>query len=351
MINIEFSPEAIEQLNYERYHHPHPHVQKKMEVLYLKSQQLPHKEIRRLCRLSKTTLVTYLRQYEEGGIEKLKQLNYKGQPSALNAHQSTLSAYFKEHPPRNAADAQATIEKLTGIKRSPTQIKAFLKRIGMKCRKVGFIPGKGSDPEKIEEQEHFRVQQLEPLLKEAKAGRKAVFFVDAAHFVHRAYLGFVWCFTRIFIPSPSGRKRFNVLGAINALTKEIVTVTNDSYINAGSVVDLLVALDDLNLDIPITIVLDNASYQKCQFVKDVAAFLGIELLYLPSYSPHLNLIERLWKFVRNECLYSKYYNDFASFKAAIAGCLEKSNTDHKEKLESLLSWNFQSFKKVQLLTV
>ncbi len=221
----------------------------------------------------------------------------------------------------------------------------------MSCRKVGFIPGKGADPNKIKEQETFRQQKLEPLLEEAKAGQRAVFFVDAAHFVHRAYLGFIWCFTRIFIPSPSGRKRFNVFGAINAVTKEVITVTNETYINAYSVVELLVELSVLGLDIPITLVLDNARYQKCQFVKDVAGFLGIELLYLPSYSPHLNLIERLWRFVRHECLYSRYYEDFASFRTAIADCLGKANTEHQEKLERLLSWNFQSFKKVQISTV
>jgi hypothetical protein len=60
----------------------------------------------------------------------------------------------------------------------------------------------------------------------------AVFFVDAAHFVHGAFLGFLWCFVRVFILSPSGRKRFNVLGALNASTKEIITVTNETYINA-----------------------------------------------------------------------------------------------------------------------
>ncbi len=292
-----------------------------------------------------------MRQYQQGGIDRLKQLNYKGKPSQLNEQIPTIETYFQEHPPRTVNEAQAKIEALTGIKRNPTQTRAFLHRLGMRCRKVGFIPGKGSDPEKIEEQENFRRQKLEPLLKEAKAGRKAVFFVDAAHFVHRAYLGFIWCFTRIFLPSPSGRKRFNVLGAINAVTKEVVTVTNETYINAKTVCELLVHLSDLNLDIPITLVLDNARYQKCQFVKDVAVFLGIELLYLPSYSPHLNLIERLWRFVRNECLYSKYYEDFADFQGAIADCLEKTNTEHKEKVETLMSWNFQSFKKVQISTV
>lgn len=351
MIQIEFSEEEIKQLNYERYHHPHPRVQKKMEVLYLKSRGLSHQEIRRLCYICKTTLVSYLRQYQQGGIEQLKQLNYKGQPSQLNEQAPTIEVYFQEHPPRTVSEAQAKIEELTGIKRNPTQIRVFLHRIGMRCRKVGFIPGKGSEPEKIEEQEKFRQQRLEPLLKEAKESRRAVFFVDAAHFVHRAYLGFIWCFSRIFLPSPSGRKRFNVLSAINAVTKQVISVSNQTYINAKSVCELLFQLSDLDLDIPITLVLDNASYQKCKFVKDIAAFLGIELLYLPSYSPHLNLIERLWRFVRNECLYSKYYENFADFQAAIASCLEKTNTEYKEQLATLLSWNFQSFQKVQISAV
>ncbi len=107
----------------------------------------------------------------------------------------------------------------------------------------------------------------------------------------------------------------------------------------------------LGLEIPIVIILDNARYQTCRFVQDVAGFFDIKLVYLPSYAPHLNLIERLWRFVRNECLYSNYYEDFESFKAAIAGCLEKANTDHKEKLKRLLSQNFQSFKDVDFLTV
>jgi len=175
MIRIEFSPEDIEQLNYERYHYPHPQVQRKMEVLYLKSQGLAHQEIRRLCQISKTTLAKYLREYQQGGIEALKQLHYRGQPSALNPHSETLKAYFEAHPPRTVSEAQAQIEALTGIKRSPTQIRAFLQRLGMDCRKVGFIPGKASDPEHIESQETFRREQLEPLLAEAEAGQRAVF--------------------------------------------------------------------------------------------------------------------------------------------------------------------------------
>jgi len=161
----------------------------------------------------------------------------------------------------------------------------------------------------------------------------------------------VWCFVRLFMPSPAGRKRFNVLGAINAVTKEVLTVTNETYINAESVCLLLTDIAHRYGSIPITIVLDNARYQKCKLVLTHAAALGIELLFLPSYSPHLNLIERLWRFVRQECLYSKYYADFASFKQAIATCIETAHTEHRAELDTLLAWNFQSFKKVQFLPV
>jgi len=175
MIRIEFAPEMVAELRYERYHYPHPKVQQKMEVLYLKSQGLAHQEIRRLCNISKTTLSVYLKQYQEGGVERLKPLDYRGQPSELNAHVPTVETYFKAHPPQTVVEAQAKIAELTGIERSPTQVNAFLKRIGMKRCKVGFVPGKSSDPDKIAAQETFRFEGLEPLLETAKAGKQAVF--------------------------------------------------------------------------------------------------------------------------------------------------------------------------------
>jgi transposase len=351
MLRIDFMKEDIDRLHYERYHHPHPLVQKKMEVLYLKSQGIKHKEICSLCQISKTMLTIYIKQYQLGGVEELKKIKYKGRPSELNQSSDILKEYFEKSPVSSIAEASDAIERLTGIKRSPTQVREFLKRIGLRCLKVGYVPGKSVEEKKIELVEKYRVETLEPLLNEAISGEKAVFFVDAAHFVHRAYLGFLWCFIRTFICSPSGRKRFNVLGAVNAVTKEIITITNETYINSESICQLLFKLANLGLNIPITLVLDNAKYQKCKLVQDYAKELNIQLCYLPSYSPQLNLIERFWKFVRNECLYSKYYANFADFKAAISNCINTANTDKQEKLDSLLSLNFQTFKKVQVLTV
>jgi transposase len=176
MIRIEFTTDEIEKLNYERYNYPHPKVQKKMEALYLKSQGLPHNEICRLCQISESTLTIYLWQYIEGGIEGLKKLGYKGKTNELMKHAETLEQYFKQNPPRSISEAQDSIHRLTGIKRSPTQIRIFLKKIGMKCLKVGFVPGKAIDPEKINEQERFKKDDLEPRLKEAKEGKRSVFF-------------------------------------------------------------------------------------------------------------------------------------------------------------------------------
>lgn len=191
---------------------------------------------------------------------------------------------------------------------------------------------------------------MKPRLAEAQAGKRAVFFMDAAHFVLAPFLGFLWSVVRIFIQAPSGRQRFNVLGAINAITHELISVTNDAYITAESVCALLEKLAALKLGVPITVFLDNARYQRCALVQTTAAELKIELCFLPPYSPNLNLIERLWKFVKKQCLYSKYYADFSFFKAAITDCLDETAGKHKESLDSLLSLHFQLFQKAQFTT-
>lgn len=125
---LEFAPEIIEILNYERYHHPVPMVQRRMEVLWLKSQNLPHALIAKLGRVSENTMRDYFQLYEQGGIENLKQFNYHGQKSLLNEHIISLEQYFKDHPARSIKEAQNKIEELTGIKRSPTQVRLFFKK-------------------------------------------------------------------------------------------------------------------------------------------------------------------------------------------------------------------------------
>ena len=88
---------------------------------------------------------------------------------------------------------------------------------------------------------------------------------------------------------------------------------------------------------------------QCQLGEPLAAALQIELRYLPAYSPNLNLIERLWKFVKKTCLYSTYYANFHDFKQAISDCLAQTHTTYKKELDSLLTLKFQTFKESQLM--
>ena len=166
-----------------------------------------------------------------------------------------------------------------------------------------------------------------------------------------SFLGILWSFSRLFVKASAGRRRFNVLGALNAITHELVMVTNDTYITAESVCELLRRIAMMHLDVPITLVLDNARYQKCKIVSALAAQLDIELLYLPAYSPNLNLIERLWKFVKKKVLYSKYYANFSDFRNAITDCLNQTHTTHKKELDSLLTLRFQVFKKCEIVPI
>jgi transposase len=345
MDKIEFTTPEREALHYWRFHHPHPRVQLKMEALYLKSQGLTPEDISRLCFISKTTFYRYLHEYREGGIEKLQEVAFHRRQSRLADYRTSIEADLRQRPPASVAEAAARIAQLTGLARGPTQVRQFLQSLGMKPRKVGQIPAKAD----VTAQEEFKTGQLEPRLEEAKAGQRLVFFMDAAHFVFAPFLGWVWCFERLFVKAPSGRQRFNVLAALHATTRDLFTVTNLTYITSETVCELLRLLASAHPGIPITIVLDNARYQRCALVQSLAQRLGIELLFLPAYSPNLNLIERFWKFVKKQCLYSKYYADPRSFQQAIIECIEQAPDKHKEELASLLTLKFQSFKAVRVI--
>ena len=186
-------------------------------------------------------------------------------------------------------------------------------------------------------------------MAQARRGKRAVYFVGASHFVLASFLGWVWCFVRLYVRAASGRQRYNVLGALNAVTHELVTEINTTYITATSVCALLRTIAGRAGSVPVTLVLDNARYQRCRLVQDLAKTLGIELLFLPSYSPNLNLIERLWKFVKKEVLNSRHHQDFNRFRDAIDGCLADLATKHREKLATLLAHNFQTWGDVSLL--
>jgi transposase len=149
MIDLQFTEEEKQALHYERFHHPHPRVQRKMEALWLKSQGESHQHIAQLTGLTPNMITRYLKDYKAGGIEKLKEISFYQPTSELVKHQQTLEDYFKAHPPATIKEAMDRIEKITGLKRSEKSITKFFNKLGLKRRKVGMVPSK-ADPDKQE---------------------------------------------------------------------------------------------------------------------------------------------------------------------------------------------------------
>jgi transposase len=352
MRQITFSEADLQVIAHERYHHPDPRVQRRLEILWLKHHGLDHEPIATLAGCSRSTVGRTLSQYVQGGLESIRRVPPRHSHSDLDNHRVSLEEIFAKQPPRSVKQARHVIEEHTGITRGLTQVRRFLHRLGLKPRKVAAIPvpPKSTLEEHIKTQADFLKDQLQPRLAQAQKGKRRLYFVDASHFVYAAFLGLVWCWARLCIRAASGRNRYNVLAALDCVSHQLIQVSNHSYINAHSVCELLQAVAKAaTRGIPITLVLDNARYQKCALVSGLAEQLGIELLYLPSYSPNLNLIERVWKFVKAECLRSTYHANYKEFNAAIQQCLDELPTKHKAAMDSLLTHNFQTFDKVSLL--
>lgn len=219
---------------------------------------------------------------------------------------------------------------------------------------MATYPGGARAPKKsltehVATQEEFLATQLQPALDAAVAGNGHVFFVDAAHFVFGTFLGCLWSIARVYVRAASGRQRFNVLGAWNAVSRQLVAVTNTTVVNTDTLCELLRKLAAEGLVGPITVVLDNARYQRNKAVQALAAELNIHLMFLPPYSPNLNLIERLWGFAKRQSVYGKYHATFASFRAAIEKTLAEIPTTHADPLKTLMTLKFQRFNDVSLL--
>lgn len=127
-IQVKLSPEILKEIHYQRYNHPAPLVQRRMEALWLKGHGLPHGQIAELVGVTENTIREYFELYQQGGLEKLKELNYYRPESKLNVHITSLETHFREHPPASIKEAQSEIEIITGVKRSETQVAEFLKK-------------------------------------------------------------------------------------------------------------------------------------------------------------------------------------------------------------------------------
>ena len=343
---LHLSEAEMRKLDTERFSHKQALVQRRLHCVYLKaSSALTNKQIAYCMGVHANQVGQYIRLYEQQGIAGLSLTAYGTNRSALDDHADLLVKDFIARPPLSLAEARHRVIELTGMERDISRIEAFLKRHGFVYRKCGYVPGK-ADPE---EQQQWLEESFEGEQEAARKGEKVLLFVDAAHFVLSHFCCMMWCVKRLFLPSGAGRNRINVLGALNAVTQQVTTLINTTYINAEVIQDFLLQLRKEYPLLPITIVLDNARYQHCQAVIAFAENLQIKLLFLPPYSPNLNIIERLWKFAKKKLLYGKYYEQADLFHQAIHDFFEQID-QHQEQLKSLLTLKFQTFDHSRIYT-
>jgi len=160
------SPKELDILRYERFHYPQPLVQKKCEVLLLKVHGLSTSKIAEILSLTPNTIRNYLYEYLNGGIDNLKTIRYKGQPTALLSHKNSIEDDFRAAPPSSVVEAADRIEKLTGLKRGLSQTRQFMKKIGLKFRKTAPVPAKAD----TEKQEDFKKNSSCPSLQRLPRG-------------------------------------------------------------------------------------------------------------------------------------------------------------------------------------
>ena len=340
MLPLNLDEAEIQRLNYERYHYPDAMVQKRIQAVYLKIiTGLSNELIGVLADLNRDSVGYWINRYGQGGFESLCHVGYGTNKSKLETYADTILDSFSEQPPMNINEAKWRIETITGISRSPSQVRAFMKRHDLRYIKMGHIPAKAD----AQKQQLWMKSTLEPAIEEAQNGECHLLFMDAAHFILEPFICALWCVARLFIRASSGRNRINVLGAVDAITKQVITRNNTTFINAETIVAFLKQIREVYVDLPLKIVLDNARYQHCKLVENAARELGIILLFLPSYSPNLNIIERLWKFTKKKILYAKYYETPTHFHNAITEFFQTINQKYKDDLKNLLTLNFQFF--------
>jgi len=208
-----------------------------------------------------------------------------------------------------------------------------------------LIPGKIPD---VFVQENF-IYMISEILQECIINKNhKLFFFDPVHQTHNNENDYGWMEKGAMgtktVFSNSGRRRINIIGAINALELEMVTIITESNCDKELVSCFLKELRSNNPDCgKIYLILDNARYNRAYEVRDSAAEYNIELIHLPAYCPNLNIIERLWKFFKKKIMKNRYYQEFTEFEQKINEFF-KNIKNYESELYNLLTLNFQILK-------
>lgn len=309
----------------------------RIKAVYSLAMGFSPEAIAEILMIDEETLRNYVNRYQQGGTVELTQDHYKGSSAKLTSQElAELDEHLQQTTYLTTEEIIAYVEQTYHVVYSTSGMTALLHRLKFTYKKSKLIPAK-ADKEK---QEQF-LRDLENI-RESKGKNDPILYMDGVHPQHNTMLAYGWIKKgkNNVLKSNTGRQRVNINGALDSETHEVI-VRDDASINAISTIELLKQIELVYpLAMVIYIICDNAKYYRSHMVREYLTTSRIQLLFLPTYSPNLNLIERLWKFMKKKILYNKYYEKFSLFKEVTLGFFENID-EYKQELSSLLTNNFQ----------
>jgi transposase len=308
----------------------------RIKAVYLLGSGWSIADVKKALLLSDDTIRRYFSYYKDHGLDNLLKNKHLGMPSRLtDTEKQLLATHLEEHTYAKASEIIAYVEKEFDTTYSESGIRLLLKQLNFVYKKPEKIPFKILK----EAQEEFIKFYLQ-LKKELTPG-DGVYFMDATHPEHTPIPSYGWMKrgTTKVVKSNPRPYRLNINGAINIDTLEMI-VAFENKIDKESIKDFIEALRKHQPKGWIHLICDNAGYYISPEVQELAKAMAINIIYLPAYSPNLNLIERIWKFFKKKVLYNKYYDDFPSMIRASKRFFSTIGI-HQDELKTLMTEKFQ----------
>lgn len=309
----------------------------RIKAILLLNKGYSYEEIAELLLIDDGTVRRWYLIYENKGIKILLEDNYIGGTSKLTtSDQLELSSHLENNIYLTAKEICAYVDTKYGIDYTSKGMTSLLHQMGFSYKKPKHIPGKANQKAQEEFIERYKK------LKENKSTEDRIYFVDGVHPLHNSQPAYGWIKKgkEQSLKTNTGRMRVNINGAYDIAAHKVI-IREDESINSQSTIALLEQmLKEQPLGL-LYIILDNAKYYRSRIVKDfLEKNQRIQFVFLPPYSPNLNLIERLWRFFKKKTIYNKYYEKFAVFKEKCLNFFENID-DYKNELETLMTENFQ----------
>jgi len=301
---------------------------------------LSYEETAKLLMFDETTLSRYLKTFRKSGVQGLLELRYTGRKTRLTLlEELTLKNYLREETKRTSKEVVDYVYKTYGIGYSVVGVTKLLHRLGFTYKKPKVIPGKA---DRVKQEEFLKAYNS---LKSQLGDNDRIYFGDSTHPEHNTRPSYGWILkgktNDKFIKTNTGRERLNLNGAINLGNKNAVVMLSEKTINSASTIRLLRKLEIKQPKGKIYLVLDNASHHHSKIVRLwLKKRRRIKLIFLPTYSPNLNPIERLWRFFHIKVTWNHYFETFEEFKKSSLRFFRNLNK-YRPELETLLTDNFQ----------